>query len=274
MAGRSVRVSVAEPRASLSFDSCAPKGPEVLTDPCLLSFLFYRIAKGGSGARRDPFASNAADEADQWRRSGPLPPLEGDSRSARPTNRYENSQPDGVERDWSAARGSKFVPSAPVQDRPARTGGFVSESAAVAESATQWRSNKPIATAPPLAPGGGMARDAPPHQRGSSFRNDAPPGPADTEAEVCRLLFPPIPIPMPTICFLTEILPFRSQWTRGGKFVPSVDRSAASSRRGSGQPFPPSQAPADDSPSDWRSSMRGPPSRQGSFQGSRSFSLS
>lgn len=192
----------------------------------------------------------AAEEKSSWRREGPLPPVESSSHGGPRQSSYSNSPhvPE-EERDWGAARGSKFVPSAdPVRAGPPggapRSGGFVSESGAAAEAASQWRSNKPIATGP-------VEREAPPHQRGGpmggpgGFRpsQEGPPSAADTESE----------------------------WTRGGKFVPSVDRSNPASRRGSSEhqgrgssPFPPSAAPADDSPADWRSNMRrGPPGGSG-----------
>ncbi|KAL7417071.1 hypothetical protein BDY24DRAFT_368240 [Mrakia frigida] len=215
LAGRAVRVSVAEP----------PKG-----------------AGSRLGGSRDAYSASAAaaEEKSSWRREGPLPPVESSSANGPRQSSYNNSPsvPE-AERDWGAARGSKFVPSVePVRTPgggPPRTGGFVSESGAAAEAASQWRSNKPVATGP-------VEREAPPHQRAGlgapgGFRPAAegPMSPADTE----------------------------DQWTRGGRFVPTVERSAPSSRRGShefqsrgGSPFPPSGAPADESPSDWRSNMR------------------
>ena len=192
----------------------------------------------------------AAEEKSSWRREGPLPPIEPSHGGPRQSSYANSPSVPEEERDWGAARGSKFVPSAepvragPPGGGPPRSGGFVSESGAAAEAASQWRSNKPVATGP-------VQREAPPHQRGGpmggpgGFRpsQEGPPSAADTESE----------------------------WTRGGKFVPSVDRSNPSSRRGSSEhqgrgssPFPPSGVPADESPADWRSNMRrGPPGGSG-----------
>jgi RNA recognition motif-containing protein len=172
LAARTVRVSVAEP----------PKGG----------------FKGG-------MFGGVADEKSSWRREGPLPPLAGGAPERRS---YGNASPrvgdDEPERDWSAARGSRFTPSGPA-DGPRfgaggmggpggaapRSGGFISESGAAAEAASQWRTGKPLSGPPPpgagfVPRGGPMDRDALPHQRGP--RPDMPPGPADTEKEVSALV--------------------------------------------------------------------------------------
>lgn len=175
LAARTVRVSVAEP----------PKGG----------------FKGG-------MFGGVADEKSSWRREGPLPPLAGGG-GAPERRSYGNSSPrdDEPERDWSAARGSRFTPSGPADGPrfgmggagggpggpagmgvgPPRSGGFISESGAAAEAASQWRTGKPLSGPPPpgagfVPRGGPMDRDALPHQRGP--RPDGPPGPADTEKEV------------------------------------------------------------------------------------------
>lgn len=167
LAARTVRVSVAEP----------PKG----------------------GFKSGGMFGGVADEKSSWRREGPLPPLAGGAPGGAPERRsYGNSSPrpdDEPERDWSAARGSRFTPSAEASPRfgqgvpPPRSGGFVSESGAAAEAASQWRTGKPLSGPPPpgagfVPRGGPMDRDALPHQRAP--RPDIPAGPADTEKEVRR----------------------------------------------------------------------------------------
>lgn len=174
LAARTVRVSVAEP----------PK----------------------SGARSGGFGGGLADEKSEWRRSGPLPPLPGGDRAGGP-RAFGNSprrDEDEPERDWGAARGSRFVPSAessphlggggfggPGGGGPERrSGGFVSESGAAAEAASQWRTGKPLSGPPPATAGFGGPRpdrDALPHQRAP--RPDIPAGPADTEKEVRPAVF-------------------------------------------------------------------------------------
>lgn len=158
----------------------------------------------------------AAEESSQWRRSGPLPPLPGGggpSSGAGPrSSSFANASAPGAadtDRDWSAVRGSKFVPSAEASPRmgqaPLRSGGFVSENAAKAEAANEWRSSKPLATGPPPPSGGGSYRDVPPHQRGPP----PPSGPADTEEQVRkRCLSRPhlIPSPDPSPLLLTYSL--------------------------------------------------------------------
>lgn len=142
--------------------------------------MFYRVAKNGS---RPSQFGGAADEKSSWRREGPLPPLENTRRPN--NNRFDSSGPPADDdRDWSAARGAKFVPSADTGSRfggPDRREGV---NPGAAEAASQWRTGKPLAGAAPGAFGG---RDAPPHQR--TPRAEAPPSAADLEDQV-RFLLP------------------------------------------------------------------------------------
>lgn len=116
---------------------------------------------------------SAAEEASQWRRTGPLPTP---AASSRPGRSFDSPREDHGERDWSAARGSKFTPAPPssggFRDGP-RESSFQRENAGAADGASAWRSNKPLAQ--PVADAG---RDAPPHQRGPQVTS---PGLADTE---------------------------------------------------------------------------------------------
>lgn len=121
-----------------------------------------------AAGRRD-FAPSAADEASQWRRSGPLPTREPPAQ-----RRTFSGASDGQDRDWGAARGAKFTPSRESsgygQPREPRE---EQHHHSVADDVNQWRSSKPLVEAARPAPAAG--REAPPHR---------PSGPADTESTV------------------------------------------------------------------------------------------
>lgn len=152
--GRSIRVSVAEPPKSSS---------------------------GGFGGFGGP---SMADSADQWRRAGPLPPRSPPRSNTRTfsSSRFGDSDapsgPPAADRDWSAARGSKFAAGA---EPPAREGGGlrrdfvpaegrgergdrggerrsgpVSAVDALAETPNDWRSNRPARAEAPVT----LAREA------------------------------------------------------------------------------------------------------------------
>ncbi|CED84059.1 FOG: RRM domain [Phaffia rhodozyma] len=185
--GRTVRISVAEP----------PK----------------------NGVRSSQFGG-AADEKSSWRREGPLPALENTRRPN--NNRFDSGPAADDDRDWSSARGSKFVPSSDTGSRfggPDRREGV---NPGAAEAASQWRTGKPLAGS---APGGFGGRDAPPHQR--TPRADVPPSAADAE----------------------------DQWTRGKNFVASPLAHAPERQFSSG---PRAGVSPVVETSDWRSSTRKP----------------
>lgn len=133
------------------------------------------LTLAASSSRRD-FAPSAADEASQWRRSGPLPARD-------PPAQHRSfggaGVSDGPDRDWGAARGAKFAPS-----RESSGYGHAREPRereehhhhSVADDVNQWRSSKPLVEA---ATGGAQrgAREAPPHK---------PAGLADTESTWSR----------------------------------------------------------------------------------------
>lgn len=141
-----------------------------------------------SSTRRDEFGPSAADDAGQWRRTTPLParadaapiPHRGSSFSAEP----------GPERDWSAARGTRFTPSA----TPLTPSGLRRESSgpgrdrefgqgpSAADEVNQWRSARPMVE-PSQGPGAG--REALPNQRPSIGSGNSSPSMADAESTVC-----------------------------------------------------------------------------------------
>lgn len=74
-----------------------------------------------------------AETADQWRRSGPLPPRSPTTSRATPSRTYSSNRFDAdsagsaappVDRDWGAARGSKFTSSADAPAPARRESGF------------------------------------------------------------------------------------------------------------------------------------------------------
>lgn len=120
----------------------------------------FPLAK--TGGREGGFGgSNQAEEASQWRRSGPLPALEA------PANRRTNSRygdegrspttPD-VDRDWGAARGSRFTAAEPSSAPPMRGSGPSFRDAPrepprdMADIPNEWRSNRPTRVEAPPAP--------------------------------------------------------------------------------------------------------------------------
>lgn len=130
-----------------------------------------------SNPRRD-FAPSAAEEASQWRRSGPLPSREAAPAPRRGPSFAGGDSPSGgppaPERDldWGSARGARFTPAPPAQefrrnssgagqgrDRDFGAGGAGGAggggqfSPGVADSTNQWRSNKPAAIAVEGRPG-------------------------------------------------------------------------------------------------------------------------
>lgn len=114
LAGRSVRVNVAEAPAS----------------------------------RRD-FPSSAADEASQWRRATPIVARDAPA----PRRQFSGAGAPGAgdeDRDWSSARGAKFTPAPPA--RESGFGGRSREHShepTAADEAGQWRSSRPFVEAPP-----------------------------------------------------------------------------------------------------------------------------
>ena len=74
-----------------------------------------------------------AESADQWRRSGPLPPRSPTTSRATPSRTYSSNRFEGdsagpaanpVDRDWGAARGSKFTSNADAPAPARRESGF------------------------------------------------------------------------------------------------------------------------------------------------------
>lgn len=120
------------------------------------------IAKG-------PGFSSAAEEASQWRRSGPLPSSEGQGarRGDRPGyNRFESSGNgfDSMEvgTGGRSGFGSRFTPSAPREQRHAEN---LEPSAG--DTASDWRTGKPQAESPSFArkSSTGFASDGPRQSR-------------------------------------------------------------------------------------------------------------
>ncbi|OCF31221.1 translation initiation factor 4B [Kwoniella heveanensis CBS 569] len=140
--------------------------------------------------RRDAPPPSAAEESNQWRRSGPLPTRNDAPAPARRTSSFSPAEP-GPDRDWSAARGARFTPAPPA---PAHAGGdFRREGSGAgrvreplppshADETDQWRSKKPLAELKPTPSG----RDVPPHQRPGLESGQSSPGLADTESTWSR----------------------------------------------------------------------------------------
>ncbi|KAK4689397.1 translation initiation factor 4B, partial [Tremellales sp. Uapishka_1] len=176
------------------------------------------VAEPPSTQRRDGFGGpSMAEESNQWRRSGPLPTREAQPIPTRRVSNFGDTSPQ-PERDWSAARGTKFTPAAPSASSDFRRessgpgmprerdiGGPTGQ----ADGADAWRSSKPLAEPKQVQ------REMPPHQAPRS------PGMADTE----------------------------STWTRGSKLrTPVVESAPARSTTNS---------PAAPDDREWRSSKPG-----------------
>ncbi|WVF65950.1 hypothetical protein IAT40_000688 [Kwoniella sp. CBS 6097] len=141
-------------------------------------------------AQRRDAPSSAAEESNQWRRSGPLPSRADAPTPARRTSSFSPAEP-GPDRDWSAARGARFTPAPPA---PAHSGGdFRRETSGAgrvreplppshADETDQWRSKKPMGELKPTPSG----RDVPPHQRPGLESGQSSPGLADTESTWSR----------------------------------------------------------------------------------------
>lgn len=154
-----------------------------------------------SNPRRD-FGPSAAEEASQWRRSGPLPTREAPSMRARPSfaetsGDRERDRAPAPERDldWGSARGAKFTPAPPSSEfRRGSSGAGVPRgerdnlrerdsqfSPGVADTADKWRSNKPPAAAAAAV----ESRPGPGPRAGSGQNSPGlAPGLADTESTV------------------------------------------------------------------------------------------
>jgi hypothetical protein len=74
-----------------------------------------------------------AESADQWRRSGPLPPRSPTTSRATPSRTFSSNRFDGdsagptaapIDRDWGAARGSRFTSNADAPAPVRRESGF------------------------------------------------------------------------------------------------------------------------------------------------------
>lgn len=109
-----------------------------------------RVTVAEAPSSRREFTPSAADEASQWRRSGPLP-----ARDPPPAARRQGSYSDapaGGDRDWSAARGARFTPSVPAtpsglrrdSSGPGREREFREREPSMADDAGQWRSSRPL----------------------------------------------------------------------------------------------------------------------------------
>ncbi|WVQ80939.1 hypothetical protein IAT38_003046 [Cryptococcus sp. DSM 104549] len=194
------------------------------------------VAEAPSTSRREAHPPSMAEEASQWRRSTPLPAREPAAGAGAPRRSGFTPAEPQADRDWSAARGARFVPAAPSPSGPGARREFGSgrepREPGASDTADKWRSNKPLAEAR-AAPGPG-GRDLPPHQQAAAGgEGPVSPGLADTE----------------------------QTWSRGTKLrTPTASeptRSATAS---------PGAAPAEEK--DWRSARATPAaSRQGSTDG-------
>ena len=156
----------------------------------LLSILDSMPDVLAASSRREGFGPSAADDAGQWRRTTPLPAR---ADAPVPRQRPSFSAEPGPDRDWSAARGSKFTPSA----TPPTPSGLRRDSSgpgrereyvpSAADEVNQWRSARPLVE--PIRGGG---RDLPPHQRSEVGSAMSSPSLAEAESTVrdvvvCRL---------------------------------------------------------------------------------------
>lgn len=143
-----------------------------------------KTAKSGAGGgfgSAGGFGPSMAEEASQWRRTGPLPAREPAMGGARGGGgRYDDAPRgggggfggsgggfDASERDWSAARGAKFTPAGPSasggfapREPRERDAGFAprEDGPSMADLPDDWRGNRPARAAPPPSsgPAGGM----------------------------------------------------------------------------------------------------------------------
>ncbi|ORY29312.1 hypothetical protein BCR39DRAFT_532257 [Naematelia encephala] len=136
-----------------------------------------RVSVAEPAQKREGFAASVADEAGQWRRTTPLPAREA-APAARRTSSFNTGAEAQPDRDWGAARGSRFTPSANVPPTPSglrrESGGPDRErdfAPSAADEVNQWRSSKPLAEV--------KGRDVPPLHRGSEEPHS--PSLADTE---------------------------------------------------------------------------------------------
>ncbi|BEI97789.1 hypothetical protein CcaverHIS631_0300880 [Cutaneotrichosporon cavernicola] len=128
LAGRSIRVNVADAPASRSGRDYAP---------------------------------SVADESNSWRRVTPLPARDPPRRTFSGVSSAAGSE----DRDWGAARGAKFVPSSRESSGYGRPRDVEPMHSSAADDAGQWRSTRPLVNAAPERGAGGPGgRDAPPHR--------------------------------------------------------------------------------------------------------------
>ncbi|ORX34823.1 hypothetical protein BD324DRAFT_635176 [Kockovaella imperatae] len=116
-----------------------------------------RISVADAPAKREGYPGSAADGADQWRRTTPLPARADAPQAARRTSSFADrpEREGGPDLDWGSARGSRFVPSAPHSplrrdsSGPGRErggpGGAEYGQPSAADEAGQWRSSRPMA---------------------------------------------------------------------------------------------------------------------------------
>ncbi|RXK38691.1 hypothetical protein M231_04001 [Tremella mesenterica] len=110
-----------------------------------------RISVAEPSAGRKDFVPSAAEEATQWRRAGPLPVRESPVLGTRRGPSFSPAEP-AVERDWSAARGTKFVPAPPavglgIRRESSGAGRMRDIGPTAADEAGQWRSARPMVEA-------------------------------------------------------------------------------------------------------------------------------
>ena len=129
--------------------------------------------------QRREFTPSAADEASQWRRSGPLP-----TRDPAPQPRRQGSFNDAPrsegDRDWSAARGARFTPSVPATPSGLRRdssgpGREREREPSAADDAGQWRSARPLVD---------IKESQQPRERPGFASGQSSPSLADTEQTV------------------------------------------------------------------------------------------
>ncbi|KAI9635764.1 uncharacterized protein MKK02DRAFT_33115 [Dioszegia hungarica] len=150
-----------------------------------------RISVAEPPSSRKDFAPSAAEEASQWRRTGPLPARDAAPAPRRGTSFTSSPAEGGAERDWGAARGARFTPSPQVAPssqfggerreygRESRENSMPGRSReemgpSQADDASAWRSSKPLIDV--------RAADAGP---GRSSEQSSP-GLADTESTWSR----------------------------------------------------------------------------------------
>lgn len=207
-----------------------------------------------SGGRDGGFGGpSMAEEASQWRRSGPLPAREPPAGGAGGRsygggggggNRFDDGPGGGsgggfsdmADRDWGAARGSRFTPSAPSEPRRgsgaagAMDGGPAPIPRDINDMPSDWRANRPARPDPPAAPASSERQSSGGPRAGGAGgfieREVGLSGPAATE----------------------------ETWSRGSKFAPSP--AAAPTAAAGGAPGAPVARPEIEEKSDWRSSKK------------------